>query len=159
MAPTDHNKALGILHIAYGGLSMFLMVMISIFMLGMFGVLAVNQPPSEAMPMGLFAVLMVFMVLINLIIIAPSFLAGYALLKRKTWARTMGIVGGIIAGMSFPFGTALCIYTLWFLFGEKGRSLYDRAAYALPPAPPVWASASRKQEPQYVPPTSPPDWR
>lgn len=157
--PTDHNKVLGILHLAYGGFSVFLMAAISVFMLGVFGVIAINQPRSEEVPLGVFAVLMIFMVLINLIIIAPSFLAGYALLKRKTWAKTMGIIAGIIAGMSFPIGTAVCVYTLWFLLGEKGKALYDRAAYALPPAPPVWAAASRKQEPQYVPPSSPPDWR
>jgi hypothetical protein len=159
MAPTDHNKVLGILHLAYGGFSVFLMAAISVFMLGVFGVLAINQPRGEAVPLGVFAVVMIFVVLINLIIIAPSFLAGYALLKRKTWAKTMGIIAGIIAGMSFPIGTAVCVYTLWFLLGEKGRALYDRAAYALPPAPPFWATASRKQEPQYVPPSSPPDWR
>lgn len=159
MAPTDHNKALGILHLAYGGFSVFLMGVISIFVLGMFGVLAINQPRGEAVPLGVFAVIMVFVVLINLIIIAPSFLAGYALLKRKRWAKTMAIIAGILAGMSFPFGTAVCVYTLWFLFGEKGRSLYDGPTYALPPAPPVWAPASRKQEPQYIPPPSPPDWR
>ena len=159
MAPTDHNKALGILHIAYGGFSIFLMVIISIFVLGMFGVVAINQPGNEAMPLAAFAVIMIFMVLINLIIITPSFLAGYALLKQKSWAKTMGTIAAIVAGMSFPLGTALCVYTLWFLFGEKGRSLYEKRAYALPAAPPVWPSGARKKEAQYVPPLSPPDWR
>lgn len=159
MAPTDHNKVLGILHLVYGGFSVFLMVMISVFVLGMFGVLNINQPPAAAVPLGVFAVIMVFAVLIHLLIIAPSFLAGYALLKRKTWAKTMGIIAGTMAGLNFPVGTAVCVYTLWFLFGEKGRSLYDGAAYALPPAPTVRATASRKQEFQYIPPSSPPDWR
>lgn len=158
MKPTDHNKALGILHLAYGGFTVFLMALVTIFMLGAFGAVAFNQP-GDAIPLSLMTGIMVFVVLINLIIIAPSFLAGYALLKQKRWARTIGIIAAITAGMSFPLGTAVCVYTLWFLFGEKGKSLYEGAAYALPPASPRFALASRKQEPQYVPPSSPPDWR
>ena len=159
MTPADHNKVLGIIHLAYGGFTVFAMALVSIFMLGAFGVFAFNQPPGDAVPLGLMLVLVAFVVLVNLLIIAPSFLAGYALLKQKRWAKTIGIIAGIIAGMSFPIGTAVCVYTLWFLFGEKGKSLYDGTAYALPPAPPLFVGASRKQEPQYVPPSSPPDWR
>jgi len=159
MGPADHNKILGITHLAYGGFAVFLMALVTIFMLGAFGVVALAQAPGEAVPLGFMAVIITFAVLVNLLIIAPSFLAGYTLLKQKRWAKTIGIVAGIIAGMSFPLGTALCVYTLWFFFGENGKSLYDGAAYALPPAPPLFARASHKQEPQYVPPSSPPDWR
>lgn len=159
MRPADHNKILGITHLAYGGFTVFVMALVTIFMLGAFGVATLAQAPGDAMPLGVMAVIIIFVVLVNLLIIAPSFLAGYALLKQKRWAKTIGIVAGIIAGMSFPLGTALCVYTLWFFFGEQGKSLYDRAAYALPSAPPLFAGASRKQEPQYVPPSSPPDWR
>ena len=159
MRPADHNKTLGVLHLAYGGFTVFIMALVSIFMLGAFGVVALNQPPGDAVPLGLMAVIIVFVVLVNLLIIAPSFVAGYALLKQKRWAKTIGIIAGIVAGMSFPLGTAVCVYTLWFLFGEKGKSIYDGAAYALPPAPTLFARASAKQEPQYIPPSSPPDWR
>ena len=159
MRPADHNKILGITHLAYGGFTVFVMALVSFFMLGAFGIAAISQPRGEAVPLGLMLLLIAFVVLVNLLIIAPSFLAGYALLKKKRWAKTIGIIAGIIAGMSFPIGTAVCVYTLWFFFGENGKSIYDGAAYALPPAPPLFAGASRKQEPQYVPPLSPPDWR
>lgn len=124
MAPADHNKALGILHLAYGGFSVFLMGMISIFVLGTFGVLAINQSGGEAVPLGLMAAIMVFVGLINVLIIGPSFLAGYALLKKKRWAKTVGIIAGVLAGMSFPFGTAVCVYTCGSSLGKKeGRSM------------------------------------
>jgi hypothetical protein len=103
---------------------------------------------------------MVLVVVINLLLITPSFLAGYALLKRKRWAKTMGIIAAILAGLNFPFGSALCVYTLWFLFGESGRFLYHKAAYALPPGDASWARKTGRQlEPEYVPPSAPPDWR
>ena len=159
MTATSHNKILGILHLAYGGFTVLLMIALSIFMLMMMGLIASNNS-GEPIPVGIFALVMIFVVAINLMLITPSFLAGYALLKRKRWAKTMGIIAAIVAGMSFPLGTALCVYTLWFLFGESGRFLYHKAAYALPPGDASWArTASRDLEREYVPPSAPPDWR
>jgi hypothetical protein len=160
MTPRSHNKTLGILHLAYGGLNLLLMIAISIFMLTMIGVIATNNYSGEPIPVGIFALVMVFMVAINLLLITPSFLAGYALLKRKRWAKTMGIIAAIVAGLNFPLGSALCVYTLWFLFGESGRFLYHKAAYALPPGDASWAGTpSREPERAYIPPSAPPDWR
>jgi hypothetical protein len=160
MTPTSHNKTLGILHLAYGGLNLLIMIAISIFMLTMIGVIATNNNSGEPIPVGIFALVMVFVVAINLLLITPSFLAGYALLKRKRWAKTMGIIAAMAAGLSFPLGTALCVYTLWFLFGESGKFLYHKAAYALPPGDASWArTPSREPERAYIPPSAPPDWR
>jgi len=160
MTPTSHNRILGILHLAYGGLTVLLMIAISIFMLTIMGVIATNNNSGQPIPVGIFALVMVFVVAINLLLVTPSFLAGYALLKRKRWAKTMGIIAAMVAGLSFPLGTALCVYTLWFLFGESGRFLYHKAAYALPPGDAAWARmASREPERAYVPPSAPPDWR
>jgi hypothetical protein len=158
MTPTSHNKILGILHLAYGGLIALLMLAISIFML-MIGAFATNNR-GEPMPSGILALIMIVVAVVTLLQITPSFLAGYALLKRKRWAKTMGIIAAMVAGLSFPLGTALCVYTLWFLFGESGRFLYHKAAYALPPGEALWArTASREQVRDYVPPSAPPDWR
>jgi hypothetical protein len=151
---------LGILHLAYGGLSVVLLTAISIFMLMIMGVIASNNNRGEPIPVGMIALVMVFVVAINLLLITPSFLTGYALLKRKRWAKTMGIIAAMVAGLSFPLGTALCVYTLWFLFGESGRFLYHKAAYALPPGDALWTRTARRQpQPAYVPPPTPPDWR
>jgi hypothetical protein len=160
MTAFQHNKVLGILHLAYAGFSVLVMIVLSIFMLGVIGAMAASDPRSEGFPLPLFAVVMIFVVVLNLLLVAPSFLAGYAFLKRKSWAKTMGLIAGIVAGLNFPFGSALCVYTLWFLFGEQGRFLYHKAAYALPPGPPLWArTATREPERDYVPPSTPPDWR
>jgi hypothetical protein len=97
---------------------------------------------------------------INLVLTAPSFVAAYAILKRKRWAKTAGVVAAVVDGLSFPLGSALCVYTLMFMFGERGRHLYGKNAYALPPPPPRWGNVSpREREVEYIPPSSPPDWR
>lgn len=161
MTPTSHNKTLGILHLAYGGLTALLMAAISIFMLVMSSIATNNR--GEPIPAGILALVMIVLVAVTLLQITPSFLAAYALLKRKRWAKTMGIIAAIVAGLNFPLGSALCVYTLWFLFGESGRFLYHKAAYALPPGDASWArtgrTGSREPERVYVPPSAPPDWR
>ncbi|CAN5817750.1 hypothetical protein BH20ACI3_BH20ACI3_10190 [soil metagenome] len=108
-----------------------LLIGVSILMLVM---LAAN---AEQVPVGI-AIVVIFVVAINLLLITASFLAGYALLKRKRWAKTRGIIVAMVNSLSFPLGTALSVYTLWFLFGESGRFLYHKAAYALPHGDASW---------------------
>ena len=79
-----------------------------------------------------------FMFVVYVVMAVPSALAGIFLLKRKKSAKILGVIAAIIATMNFPFGTALCVYTLWFLFGEQGRALYDTPVSQTPPPPPVW---------------------
>jgi hypothetical protein len=161
MKPTGHNRTLGMLHILYGVFCIALMVAGIILISGTIDAMSAGRGPGEAVPVATFAALIVGGVFVSLLLITPSFIAGYALLKRKAWARRVGIVAGILAGITFPFGTALCVYTLWFMFGEKGKFLYHKAAYALPPTPEPRGKLKkllRASEP-YVPPTTPPDWR
>ena len=156
--PTGHNKILGILHLAYGGLIGLLMLAIFIFML-MVGTFATDSR-GEPMPAGVLALVMIVLAGVMLLQVTPSFLAGYALLKQKRWAKTIGIIAAVMAGLNFPLGSALCVYTLWFLFGESGRFLYHKAAYALPPGEASWSRSNRREaELAYVPPSAPPDWR
>lgn len=159
MRGKDHNRILGMIHMAYGVLSIGFIGLIAILMLVV--ILAGASDPKNAFPAGIMALFISIFLVINVVFTLPSFVAGYAMLKRKRWARTASIVAAVMDGMSFPLGTALCIYTLWFIFSDQGRLLYDnmRPASALAPSPP-WASASAKQrELEYIPPVSPPDWR
>lgn len=162
MTPTGHNRTLGLLHLLYGVFCIALMIVVTVLVSGTIDAMAVRRASGEAVPVATFALMIVGGVFGSLILITPSFISGYALLKRKPWARKIGIVAGVLAALTFPFGTALCVYTLWFMFGEKGKFLYHKAAYALPPPPKPQGGLKkliRAAEPKYVPPTTPPDWR
>lgn len=160
MTPTSHNKTLGILHLAYGGFTLLLMAVMTIFMLMIMSRMQATNNNGEPFPVGVLMFMAIAMVVVTLLHVVPSFVTGYALLKRKRWAKTMGIIAAIVAGLNFPLGSALCVYTLWFLFGESGRFLYHKAAYAIPPGDVSWAgTAGRELEREYVPPSAPPDWR
>lgn len=58
---------------------------------------------------------------------AVGFLAGWGLLNRQSWARSLAIVVGVIAlFFNIPFGTALGIYTLWVLLPSHSEEEYER---------------------------------
>jgi len=54
--------------------------------------------------------------------------AGWGLLERRPWARTLAVVLGCMALIDFPFGTALGIYTLWVLLSPGADAEYERIA-------------------------------
>lgn len=161
MTPEQHNKYLAWAHLIYAVFHSLMGVVASLFMMAMFSRLpdaSRGNPP----PPVFFVAIGVFMLVLTVGISIPSVIAGYGLLKRKRWAKISTIVAGAFAAMQFPFGTALCVYTFWFLFSEPGKVLYDQGAMSLPPGPPrEWAYGSKEKEKayEYVPPATPPDWR
>jgi hypothetical protein len=74
--------------------------------------------------MGLLPVIATFTVLAA----ALAMFAGWSLLNRKPWGRTLGIIVAILALLKFPVGTALGIYTLWVLAPGASGMEYDAIA-------------------------------
>ena len=173
MTPQDHNKVIGIMHLIYGGFSALMLVIFVPFfwLIAGAGAADPNAPPAVAAIFGFFGFLMLVLALIFGL---PPILAGYGMLKGKSWARIWGIIAAVIEAINFPFGTALCVYTFWFLFGQQNEGYQQRggqmAGQGWQAAPPLrdanstydWeaqrnAQANRQRD--YVPPPQPPDWR
>lgn len=57
-------------------------------------------------------------------------IAGWGLLERQPWARTLSIVLGCFNLIDMPFGTALGVYTLWVLLPAKSEEEYRQIARA-----------------------------
>jgi hypothetical protein len=158
MTPEQHNKYLAMAHAGYGA---FFLLMLTAMGALFFAVIMSDPQMGNAGSDVLFLFIVLFFGVFYSAMILPSFIAAYALFKRKKWARVASIVAGVFAGMSFPFGTAVCIYTFWFLFSEPGKFLYDKPAPALPPPPPTWApeQVSEPRQQSYALREKPPDWR
>jgi hypothetical protein len=169
MTPQDHNKVIGIMHLIYGGFNALMMVIFVPFFFAIGGI-AATDPHAPPVVTAIFGFFGVFMLVLALVFGLPPILAGYAMLKRKSWARVAGIVAACVEALSFPFGTALCVYSLWFLFGQ-GEQFHRGGGFD---SPQNWraplrdsstydwetrraAESSRPHE--YVPPPQPPDWR
>ncbi|HTG93123.1 MAG TPA: hypothetical protein VL866_11080 [Pyrinomonadaceae bacterium] len=155
MTPEQHNKYLSWAHLGYAGITSLFMLL----MMGFMGAMLRTDPNGP--PAGFIAFMVLFMGVMFSAMIIPSFVAAYALRKRKRWAKIASIIAGVTSATNAPFGTAVCVYTFWFLFSEPGKALYDNPQRMLPDARqaawPVNKTAAKEE--QYVPPPSPPDWR
>ncbi|MCP9493561.1 MAG: hypothetical protein MSG64_03800 [Pyrinomonadaceae bacterium MAG19_C2-C3] len=167
MTPEQHNNLVANLHLAYAGLQSLILLG-----LGLFFVLIFANIPGEGGEAAFLGGFMAIIFFISWLFSAvPSFIAGYAMKKRKSWARIASIVASCIATINIPHGTALGVYSLWFLFGEKGNQFYQEAqnpSYMTPPQinpayNPTYSTPNfderRERETVYAPPTQPPDWR
>ncbi len=77
---------------------------------------------------------------VTIVFMLPQIIGGFKLYKQKPNAKTWGLIGSIMALLSFPFGTAAGVYGLWFLFGDEGKAIYDGGGQMMnrnnPPPPP-----------------------
>ena len=87
-----------------------LLIAVPILML-VFGI-AIFQPAEagEKVAIGLVGLIPTT---ILVVLASPFLLAGYGLMKRKSWGPTMAIIAGALNLFNLPLGTALAIYTFW----------------------------------------------
>lgn len=162
MTPQEHNKFVGLAHVGYAGLHVLMMIASLGFVGFMLGnIYNRSQEMGGPPPPAFLGVILVFAGIFNIVTTIPSIVAGYALLKRRRWAKVAGIVGGVVAAMSFPIGTAVAVYTFWFLFSDVGKQLYDVKNQEGPPLPPEeWQRHSGESAPNVTPRSAAPgDWR
>jgi len=65
--------------------------------------------------------------IVFIIISVPGILAGMGLYKRKEWARVLTLVLSIVEIFSFPFGTAIGIYSIWALIQPETVAEFGKA--------------------------------
>ena len=143
MTAKEHNKLVGIFLLAHGGFSALIMIfMVIVYGIIGAGLAATARGQEEQIVGGIFIAMIAVIAVFTTILIVPQLIAGWKLLKEKSGARTWGIVGSILALLSFPFGTAAGVYGLWFLFGEEGKRFYLDGNYrtpnSFPPPPQSW---------------------
>ncbi len=122
----DHVQLLGILHIVYSGLicipGLIMVFVGKVFFSWFLQMVPHNGPP----PPAFMGPLVVFIGWVLLIRGAVGIAAGVGLLQRASWARILALVMGFISLLSFPFGTALGIYTIWVLLAAGAEQEYER---------------------------------
>jgi hypothetical protein len=55
----------------------------------------------------------------------PGFIAGIGLLRFRPWARILAIIIGALHLLSFPFGTALGIFTFYVLLNSETTAIFE----------------------------------
>lgn len=116
----NHKKVLGILFVIWGSLTILGMLLLSAFLSVIFS-FALNEVDSD--DQKVLEVVLPIIQYIPIFIIAifaiPTLIAGIGLLMRKSWAMLFALVVGCLKLFSFPFGTALGIYSIWIYTEEQ----------------------------------------
>jgi hypothetical protein len=120
MTAEEHNKTLATLHFIYGGMHGLTLLGLLLLVL----VLMTSSPAANSISASWIAIsVVVFVVLLFAVGLLPL-LVGYGLMKRRRWAKPIGICLAVISLINIPIGTALGIYAFKFFRSEGGIRLY-----------------------------------
>lgn len=144
MTGKEHAKLLGLLLLIYEGFQIFSLIIAGLVMVGMSGFMffefsKMPQRPGEPPPevfIGIMGAVFIFIIIISVLLMIPAFVAGYGLRKGKSWAKVWTIIACSLATLSFPLGTALGVYGLWFILGDEGKAYFDNPNGKFNPPPP-----------------------
>jgi hypothetical protein len=120
MTAEAHNKTLSTLHFIYGAMhGLTLAGLLLLVVVVKFATLGANSISTFWLAIGV----LIFVVLLFVVGLLPL-AVGYALRKRRRWAKPLGLSLAVISLINIPVGTALGIYTIKFFRSEGGVQLY-----------------------------------
>jgi hypothetical protein len=129
---SHHVHVLGIVWLAYGAFRIITAVWIlafsHCFFPAMQDVLSHSNAPFPFPFVDFMRAVYTFSTVYGVVTGSFGIYAGYALMQRKRIARAIAIVAGLVCAISFPFGTAVAIYTLIKLLPENAARDYKQLA-------------------------------
>ena len=116
----QHITILGWLYVVLGALGLLAGVFV-LLVLGGAGLISGDAQAAAVMSgIGLFVAVLVG------VLSVPGIIAGWGLLKRKSWSRLLAIIIGALNILNFPIGTALGVYTIWALTQDESQRLLSQ---------------------------------
>lgn len=117
----QHKRILGILYIVTATLNCVVLILVTAFISFLLSFIVQEAEVKEiALLEWLIPFIQVIAICGIVFFAIPSMIAGAGLLLGKSWALTLALVMGCFKLFSFPFGTALGIYTIW-VYAENHR--------------------------------------
>lgn len=117
----QHKRILGILYIVSATLNCVVLILVTAFISFLLSFIVQEAEVKEiALLEWLIPFIQVIAICGIVFFAIPSLIAGAGLLLGKSWALTLALVMGCFKLFSFPFGTALGIYTIW-VYAENHR--------------------------------------
>jgi len=127
----SHKKTLGIIHIVYGSVIAVMFVFIGSLVSIIFPFIAeeiaqdVDQNAEEVLFMVSSIVRTVF-ILLFIFSALPSILAGIGLVQNKSWGLVIALIAGCVSIFSFPFGTAVGVYSIYVFIENNKQKKNDQ---------------------------------
>ena len=121
-----HVCILGWLYIIMSGISILFagLAFVGMTGLGLFASLA----EGELLALPIIMIVGFVGACIAGLLAVPGLIGGWGLLNRKSWARPLVLILGVLNLFSFPVGTALGVYTCWALISGES-DVYFRDEY------------------------------
>jgi hypothetical protein len=117
MTPQDHNKTLGIIYGVLGGLLTIGALVELVRVIIIEKELSRIQSDSYLIP-----------IILGLLLTVMLLSTAYGLFKRRRWARILSLILAGLFALLFPLGTALSVYTWWFMHSEGAKLLYTQSS-------------------------------
>lgn len=114
-----HISVLGWLYIA-GNAFFLVLAAFGFFLLPMIGVISRDSDATTVLSVigTVFGVLMIALGI-------PGLLAGYGLLKHRSWARVLAMILAVLGLVNFPFGTVIGVYALLVLSQQAAIEYFE----------------------------------
>jgi O-antigen/teichoic acid export membrane protein len=120
MNPQDHSKTLGLIYTFFGGL-FTLLLLASPFIIAV----NIDDAPSPRRAGQILIAIVIFIIVLLLTTLLAS--TAYGLFKRRSWVRIPALILAALSVWFFPLGTALTVYTWWFVHSEGAKQLYAKS--------------------------------
>lgn len=133
MYPESHSRLIAILHIVHGflaaasALGLFLTVIVLVGFKTAIErwVFPIGHSNGEVDPelwLGIIILILITLYVIGaLLFTIPAIVGGYGMWRQKSWARKVVLLSAVVAMLNFPFGTAIGVYTFWFLLNPRAE--------------------------------------
>jgi hypothetical protein len=136
MTAREHSRYLAVGFGIFAALFGFTFLLLMLVSLGVFVALGISfaNETGDANQAG-FGILggafaVIFYLVLGLLLVLPTATASRKLWKRRPGARAWAIVAAILVVWTFPVGTFLAIYALWFCF-SVGKEICVESATPL----------------------------
>ena len=97
------------------------MLLLALFFTTIFSFAMSQAEPADTQVLELIMNLARYIPTIIIVVFAlPSMIVGISLLTKQSWAMIFALIMGCLNLFSFPFGTAIGIYTIW-IYSEEHR--------------------------------------
>jgi hypothetical protein len=108
------------------GHAMFLLIGTFVFLL----LTGIGVATGEREAMAILGAVGTAVGLLLIVLGIPGLVAGAGLLARKSWARILALVVGILGLVNFPIGTAIGLYAIFVLMQDAATEYFAPHASA-----------------------------
>lgn len=130
MTIKDHYRLIAMLHLIHGCIAAATAIGVFVSVAVMVGFRAAverwvfpidyGDSSNPAFWLYVFAISVTAVYVVGAVLFTiPAIAGGYGMLKQRKWARKLVLASAVVAALNVPFGTALAVYTFWFLLGSK----------------------------------------